>query len=467
MFKRSALGLALLAFLLALSVREALPATDNLGCLQASGQGGADFAALNNGLNCGDLAANETVSVALSDANYTLNQSELASGGRLVFTGALTAARTVTLPAGVSRIVTVENATTGGFDLTFGYAAGATVTVAAGQAVEIAGDATDVERGADQNIMDLPTLVPNSATDWFLAYDNNNDRVARVLGDDLPGSGGGGGGGVGPARLFIHFQDQKSEDTNGQSLTQDAWTIRHINTVLTNTIPGASLASNQITLPPGTYWCDVNQAAHNASRVISRMWNDTDGAVELHGLNTQDSTASVNSIVRGSFTITAEKDFEFHTLVQLSGAIGGLATGTGVSTTIPHETYLDGVCVQIEDIPNVETTDATQTTLHNEGIVAETGVTIEATIQGREAAGGALFSQTLFFVVRNEGGTGSISTVTKAPATAASLGTVTGWSVTADVDTTPTPDEWRLRVTGAAATTIDWTATIKRIAQTD
>ncbi len=54
-------------------------------------------------------------------------------------------------------------------------------------------------------------------------------------------------------------QDQKSSGTAGGDATTSAWTTAVLNTSITNTIDGASLASNKITLPAGTYLIDATK----------------------------------------------------------------------------------------------------------------------------------------------------------------------------------------------------------------
>ena len=48
---------------------------------------------------------------------------------------------------------------------------------------------------------------------------------------------------------LIHIQDQKTAGTNGGSAGDNATVTRDLNTVLTNEVTGASLSSNQVTLP--------------------------------------------------------------------------------------------------------------------------------------------------------------------------------------------------------------------------
>ena len=57
---------------------------------------------------------------------------------------------------------------------------------------------------------------------------------------------------------FLHIQDQKPQNTHGGTFTSGAWRTRDLNTVLTNTITGSSLDSNQITLPAGKYYVEAS-----------------------------------------------------------------------------------------------------------------------------------------------------------------------------------------------------------------
>lgn len=111
-----------------------------------------------------------------------------------------------------------------------------------------------------------------------------------------------------------------------------------------------------------------------------------------------------------------------------------------------------------------QTTNTTPTVIHSIAVAAESAIALDFMVQGREASGGACFAQRLFAIVRNEGGTTSISTVTKAPATAASIGTVTGWACTLQAN--DTTDEAELLVTGPAGT-VDWAGNIESIVLTD
>lgn len=84
---------------------------------------------------------------ALSDANYTLSTANGATDEArqmmLKFTGTLTANRNITVPT-ASKLYFVENATTGGFSLTFKTASGTGVEVLSGEKAVLYCDGTNV-----------------------------------------------------------------------------------------------------------------------------------------------------------------------------------------------------------------------------------------------------------------------------------------------------------------------------------
>lgn len=117
--------------------------------LQATGENTNTWGTINNSV-LGTLieqAISGVGAVALPDANYTLTaldgSSDESRNAVLVFTGALTAQRAVTVPS-VQKAYTVVNATTGGQEVVVKTGAGAGVTIAAGSVALVYCDGTDV-----------------------------------------------------------------------------------------------------------------------------------------------------------------------------------------------------------------------------------------------------------------------------------------------------------------------------------
>ena len=111
---------------------------------------------------------------------------------------------------------------------------------------------------------------------------------------------------------LLHVRDEKTAGTFGGTFTSGAFRTRTLNTVVTNEISGASLASNQITLPAGTYYITACLPAYEVNSHQSKLRNTTDSADTIIGTSMRADDAGVenNSFVTGRFTIAAQKVFE-------------------------------------------------------------------------------------------------------------------------------------------------------------
>jgi hypothetical protein len=77
---------------------------------------------------------------------------------------------------------------------------------------------------------------------------------------------------------WVHVFDEKVSGTNGGNFVQGALRTRDLNTVGGDTIPGASLAANQLTLPAGEYKAWWNCPAYFVNRHQSLLYNTITGA---------------------------------------------------------------------------------------------------------------------------------------------------------------------------------------------
>ena len=133
-------------------------------------------------------------------------------------------------------------------------------------------------------------------------------------------------GGVTPGKIssdvlsrILHVRDEKASGTAGGTFTAGTYYTRTLNTTKYNGITGASLASNQITLPAGTYFINAFVPAAQVGAHKAKLRNITDGADTLIGTVGRDTNdPSVDqgnneySFIQGVFTIDAEKVFEIH-----------------------------------------------------------------------------------------------------------------------------------------------------------
>ena len=115
------------------------------------------------------------------------------------------------------------------------------------------------------------------------------------------------------AAPYAIFQDQKAQNTNGGTFTNGAWRTRDLNTSVANTITSASLASNQITLPAGTFRITAYAQAEQVNQHQLRFYNITDSSEAIAGLPQMTETAGYGAntaILVGNIVITASKVFE-------------------------------------------------------------------------------------------------------------------------------------------------------------
>lgn len=148
---------------------------------------------------------------------------------------------------------------------------------------------------------------------------------------------------------LFHLQNAPASGTAAQALTSVTWNTCTLTTSVTNEITSASLASNQITLPAGTYYLEaVSMWYHSTLESPKsgklRLRNITDGSTSLVG--TAFSAGQVGSsdtviaggpvFIRGRFTIASSKVFELQMYPTGANSKGGLAVSSG-----ENEVYSD------------------------------------------------------------------------------------------------------------------------------
>ena len=141
--------------------------------------------------------------------------------------------------------------------------------------------------------------------------------------------------GANPFANYAMFQDEKSSGTAGGTFTSGAWRTRDINTTVVNDITGASISSNQITLPAGTYRINSSAPAWGCAAHKAQLYDTTGTAVLLGG--TSESTfvtpsqSGSRSIVSGNFTIGVESDLELQHQCGTTRSTDGLGTASTFS----------------------------------------------------------------------------------------------------------------------------------------
>lgn len=133
---------------------------------------------------------------------------------------------------------------------------------------------------------------------------------------------------------LLHVQHQATSGTDGGTATSGSWETRPLTTILTNEI-GASLASNVLTLPAGTYWLlgEAVFSGTNFSQV--RIRNTTTGTTLLTGtsVDTASGQAGVGT-VRGRFTLQDRQSIELQSQVQATNAGDGFGEAGSFGTEV-------------------------------------------------------------------------------------------------------------------------------------
>lgn len=144
-------------------------------------------------------------------------------------------------------------------------------------------------------------------------------------------------------------EDRKPSGTNSGTFTSGAWRTRDLNTVVLNEITGASLSSNQVTLPVGTYEIFGFAMAHYVNRNAVRLQNTTDGSAEISGAPafTPANDSQPSELPLGRVTITSAKVFELQHQCQTTRANEGFGLPVGSSFTVDYEVYAQVVIKKI------------------------------------------------------------------------------------------------------------------------
>ena len=153
---------------------------------------------------------------------------------------------------------------------------------------------------------------------------------------------------VGPSTSqFATFNETQANNTDGGASVATTFTTRVLNTTVVNDITGCSLATNQVTLPAGSYIATVISPFRNTNLTKIRLFNVTDSTNTAigQGLNCE-GAASVGGIasLQAQFTIAGSKAFAVQYYCQTAVATFGL--GRAVNASV-NEIY---TTIQIQKI---------------------------------------------------------------------------------------------------------------------
>lgn len=141
------------------------------------------------------------------------------------------------------------------------------------------------------------------------------------------------------AGSYAMFTDEKASGTAGGTFTSGAYQTRTLNTTRYNGL-GASLSSNQITLPAGTYIIDAQCPAYEVNGHRARLQNVTGGTTLLLGSNQYADSGAGNNVmcsrIAGRITVAASQALE----LQHRGAVTAATNGFGLALSFgDNEVY--------------------------------------------------------------------------------------------------------------------------------
>lgn len=136
------------------------------------------------------------------------------------------------------------------------------------------------------------------------------------------------------ASQVLHVQEQQSSGTAGGTFTQSAWQTRTLNTAVINGITGASLASNEITLPAGFYEIIASAPAYTVGVHKARLYNVTGAATLLLGTDEAMNASQTRSHISGFFTLASSSAVRIEHYCSTTKNTNGFGVGAAFGVTV-------------------------------------------------------------------------------------------------------------------------------------
>lgn len=139
---------------------------------------------------------------------------------------------------------------------------------------------------------------------------------------------------------YVKLSNTQAQNTAGGSTTSGSWQTATLNTKDIDTGSIATLATNKITLPAGTYWVKASMPLYATSTGFlgqARLFNNTGSVVLLNGQSTAFGGANTFfSRIDGYITLPGSTDI----FLQYQVAASGQATsGQGLPSNFGTEVY--------------------------------------------------------------------------------------------------------------------------------
>ena len=132
---------------------------------------------------------------------------------------------------------------------------------------------------------------------------------------------------------LLLVEDRKGSQENGGTFTSGAWQVRDINEAVTNNITNASILNNQITLPAGVYYVDVEAPANEVGTHVVMLYNVTGSEVLLYGTRSKEV-----SKISGHFLLLEESVIEIRHRCAITKEDSGFGLGAS-DLNLPYNIF--------------------------------------------------------------------------------------------------------------------------------
>jgi hypothetical protein len=194
----------------------------------------------------------------------------------------------------------------------------------------------DTDNGSNYVAIKAPDTIASNLTLTLPSADGSSGQVLQTNGSGVLSFVSSGGK---FESALLHVRDEKSSGVSGGSSSSGSFQKRTLNTTLTNEISGASISSDVITLPAGTYYINARVPFYGDNAYVKvKLRNTSDSTDTLLGSNSYNGASIINDYwVIGRFTIASSKNFELQYRIGQSTANEGL----GHPATYGTEVYSD------------------------------------------------------------------------------------------------------------------------------
>lgn len=130
-----------------------------------------------------------------------------------------------------------------------------------------------------------------------------------------------------PATAYLEYRHQMPDGTAGGGATAGSWFTRTLTVESADSAGIGSLASNVVTLPAGTYECEISVPGFKVNLHQARLYNVTGAAVLLYGTTEKSGGGQdvvTHSTVTGRFTLGSATDVRVEHRVSTDRATDGL-----------------------------------------------------------------------------------------------------------------------------------------------